>query len=351
VLSMTISLPSSKYSGGAQRVVFFRELVRRVEALPGVRAAGLVSHLPLAAGTLTTDFIVEGRIPLSTGEVPTAQLISVDAGYFRTLEIALVKGRAFVEGDAAERSPVAIVDEALARRFWPNQDPVGQHVRLGATIGADSAWRTIVGIAAAVRTTSLESTPRPAIYVPYYQTAWPTMSAVVRTAGEPARLAAAVRGEVLALDRSQPVYNVRTLEEVLSRTLASRRFQTMLLAGFAVAALALAVIGVYGVLAYAVAQRTRELGIRIALGARRRDVLAHVIRQAATLIGAGLLIGAAGALAGSRLLASLLFEVSPWDPAVFAGSVSLLAIAGLLASWAPARRATTVNPIVALRFD
>ena len=350
VLSMTISLPSSKYASGEQRILFFHDLMRRVEGLPGVRAAGLVSHLPLAAGALTTDFLVEGR-PQSAGERPVAQLTNVDGGYFRTMGIGVLRGRSFAEHDATERNPVVIIDDTMARRYWPNQDPLGQHVRLGGTIGADSAWREIVGVVARVRAASLELEPRPTIYVPSDQNAWPTMAAVVRTAGDPERLAGAVRAEVLALDPGQPVYNVRSLDQVLARGLAFRRFQTTLLGGFAVAAVGLAVIGVYGLLAFAVAQRTRELGIRVALGAQARDVVTFIIRHALALIGAGVLIGGAGALAASRLLTSILFGVSPWDPMVFVGSTVLLTIAGLVASYLPVRRATSVSPVVALRCD
>src|SRR2546427_5431146 len=240
------------------------------------------------------------------------------------MEIAVIKGRSFEEHDATARRPVVIVDDTLARRFWPNQNPIGQRLRLGATIGADAAWRTVVGVVSTVRSASLELERAPAIYVPYYQNAWPTMSVVVRTAGDPARFASLVRSEVLAVNRNQPVYNVRSLNQVLARGVAARRFQTLLLGAFAVAALALAVIGVYGLLEYAVARRTREFGIRGALGAQRRDVVAFVMRRALMLMGVGLVIGGACALAGTRLLTTILFEVSPWDPMIFVGSMATL---------------------------
>jgi len=351
VLSMTISLPNSRYTGGEQRAAFFQELVRRVEALPGIRSAGLVSHLPLAGGALSSDFIIEGLRPVSSGEVPTADLQNVDAGYFQTMGIRFLRGRPFAAGDAMNRSPVLIVDTLFASRFLPNRDAVGQRVRLGATIGADSAWREIVGVVSSVRSAGLEMQPRPTLYVPYYQNPWPTMSLVARTVSEPALLAGAVRGEIRALDRDQPVYNLRSLEQVLARALASRRFQTILLGGFAAAAVVLAVIGVYGLLAYAVAQRTRELGIRVALGAPRSHVLAVILRQAFRLIGAGLLIGGTAAMVSSRLLRNILFDVSPWDPVTFVGSALLLTIAGLVASYLPARRAANVDPLRALRGE
>ena len=351
VLSMTVSLANWRYPGGDQRAAFFQDLTRRVEALPGIRAAGLVSHLPLGAGALSSDFTIEGRAPMSSGEVPTAELRNVDARYFRTMGIRLLDGRAFADGDRSNRSPVVIVDEAFASRFLPGQDPLRQRVRLGTTTGADSRWRAIVGIVSSVRSASLEVDPKPTVYVPYTQNPWPTMNLVVSTVSDPLRSAASVRGAVQTLDPDQPVYNVRSLDQVLARALAARRLQTMLLGGFALTAIVLAVTGVYALLAFAVAERARELGIRIALGARRRDVLAVVIRHALTLTGAGLLIGLTGAMAGSRLLASILFQITPWDRVTFVGSAVLLTIAGLVASYVPARRAANVDPLHALRTE
>jgi putative ABC transport system permease protein len=351
VLSMTVSLPNWRYPGGDQRAAFFRDLTRHVEALPGIRAAGFVSHLPLAAGApgaLSSDFIIEGRAPMSSGEVPTVELRNVDAGYFRTMGIRLVGGRAFAD-DEGSREPVVIVDEAFVSRFLPNQDPLRQRLRVGATSGADLRWRQIVGIVSSVRSASLEIEPRPTVYVPYYQNPWPTMSLVVSTSSDPARFAGVVRGAVQALDRDQPVYNVRSLDQVLARAAAARRFQTTLLCGFAVTAVALAITGLYALLAFTVAQRTRELGIRVALGARRSDVLAFVIRHALELIAVGLFVGLGSAMAGSRLLTSILFEISPWDRVTFVGSAVLLTTTGLVASYLPARRAANADPARALR--
>ncbi|MEJ7809333.1 MAG: ABC transporter permease [Gemmatimonadaceae bacterium] len=351
VLSMTVSLPNSRYPGADQRAAFFQELTRRVEALRGIRSAGFVSHLPLAGNALSSDFTIEGRPPRSSGEVSRAQLVSTTPGYFRTMGTRVVRGRSFADGDRADGRPVVMVDEALARASWPGEDAIGRRVRLGATIGADTAWREIVGVVSSVRAASVEQSPEPTIYVPHAQNPWPTMSLVIHTATNPARFAGTVRAEVLGLDPDQPVYSVRSMEQVVGRALARRRFQTLLLGGFAASALLLAVVGVYGVLAYAVAQRTRELGIRVALGAQRYDVLAIILRQALTRIGAGLLIGGAAALAGSRVLTSVLFEVSPWDPAAFAGAVALLSAAGLVASYLPARRAAAVDPVSTLRRE
>jgi len=265
--------------------------------------------------------------------------------------IRLLGGREFADTDRADGSPVVIVDATFARHFLPNRDPVGTRVRLGNTIGADSAWREIVGVVSGVRSAGFEMPPAPTVYVPYAQNLWPTMSLVVRAEREPDGVAGSIRQEVRAVDSDLPLYNVRSLEQVLGRALAFRRFQTILLSGFAAAAVLLAIVGVYAALAYAVSERTRELGIRIALGAQRHHVVALIVRPALGLMGAGLVIGAFGAAAGSRVLSSVLFEISAWDPLTFAGSAILLAGTGLLASYLPARRAAHVDPIRALRGD
>jgi putative ABC transport system permease protein len=351
VATATVSLPGSKYPADTQRLAFFEDVVRRIGAVPGIRAAGLVSHLPLAGAGLSADVVIEGARPMSSGEVPAVELRNVDAGYFRAMGIRVLGGREFAGTDKAGGSPVVIVDATFARRFLPNREPVGTRVRLGTTIGADSGWREIVGVVSGVRSAGLETGPAPTVYVPYYQNPWPTMNLVVLTDSEPGALAGALRREVRALDRDLPLYNVRSLEQVLARVLAFRRFQTVLLSGFAAAAMFLAVIGVYAALAYAVSERTRELGIRIALGAQRRSILALIIRPALGLMGAGIIMGGIAAAVSSRFLSSVLFEIGAWDPATFAGSAVVLAGTGLLASYLPAHRAARVDPIRALRGE
>ena len=365
VATASLSLPGSKYTSGAQRLAFFDDVVRRIEAVPGVRSAGLVSHLPLAgagfhlsahktrAGDpgLSADVVIEGAPPMSSGEVSAVELRNTGAAYFRTMGIRLLGGREFADTDKAGASAVVIVDATFASRFLPNRDPVGTRVRLGGTIGADSSWREIVGVVSGVRSAGLEIPPAPTVYVPYAQNPWPTMSLVVRADAEPGAAAGWIRQEVRALDRDLALYNVRSLEQVLARVLAFQRFQTILLSGFAVAAVLLAVIGVYAALAYAVSERTREIGIRIALGAQRRSVLVLIMRPALGLIAAGLIAGGIGAAVSSRFLSSVLFEIGAWDPVTFMGSALLLAGTGLLASYLPARRAARVDPIRALRGD
>jgi putative ABC transport system permease protein len=277
--------------------------------------------------------------------------VNVSPGYFETLRITMVKGRPFTDGDRMGGAPVVIIDETLARRFFPQGDAVGKGLRLGATIGADTSRREIIGIAASVRSTSPEREPDPTIYVPYAQNPWPTMSLVVLTTGEPARLTNAVIDELRGLDPNQPVYSIRSLDQVVARTLASRRLQTLLMIGFAAAGFLIAIVGVYGMLAYAVVQRTRELGIRVALGAQRHEIIRHCLRRALPPVMVGLLAGLAAALTAAQLLRTLLFGVDPWDPVTFFGAPLLLASAALGACYLPARRAGNLSPLTALRHD
>jgi predicted permease len=331
--------------------LFFEDVVRRIEAAPAVRSAGLVSHLPLGGAGLSTDVVVDGARPMSPGEVPSVEMRNADAGYFRTMGIRVLGGREFAAADKDGRTPVVIVDSTFASRFLPDREAVGARIRLGITIGADSDWREIVGVVSGVRSAGLETAPAPTVYIPYAQSPWPTMSLVVRADQAPDAMAGLLRAEVRAVDRDLPLYNVRSLDQVLARVLAFRRFQTILLSGFAAAAALLAVIGVYAALAYAVRERTREMGIRLALGARRRNILALILQPALGLIGAGLLVGGIGAALGSRLLSAVLFEIGAWDPLTFAGSAILLAGTGLLASYLPARRAAPGDPNRALRGE
>ena len=348
VAAMTVSLPEPRYRDGGQKAAFFQDLVGRIEALPGVRAVGLASHLPLGTGPLMADFTPSDRAATAPGETPRAQLIAVSSGYFATLGIRLLRGRQFDQGDRAGAPPVVIVDASLARQVWPGADPIGRRIRVGAALGADTALREVVGVVDGVRTLSLERQPEPVIYLPHAQNPWPTMNLVVQAGAPATMLFDLVAAQVRALDPGQPVYNPRALEQTVDRALAYRRFQTTLLGAFALTALLLSVIGVYGVLAFGVAQRTRELGIRVALGATSRGILLSVLGQAVARMGAGLLIGGAGALAAGRVLRGMLYQVSPADPTTFAGAALMLLAAGMIAGYLPARRATRVDPMEAL---
>ena len=349
-LSMTVSLANSRYPTEAQRIAFFDGLRSRVAALHGVRGAGFASHPPLAGTGLSTDFTIEGRVP-PHAETPSAKLVNVTQGYFEAMGIPVSRGRAFGPDDRAGNPKVLLVDETLARRFWPDGSAIGRRVSIGATLGADTAWREIVGIVGAVRSTSPEQEPEPTLYVPHAQQGWPTMTLVVRTEGAPERLERTVIGVLRSLDADQPVYGVRTLSQVLGRALGSRRLQALLMAGFAAAAFVLALIGVYGMLAYAVARRTRELGIRLALGAGREEIVRHCLARVVWPILAGLLLGAGTALVGARLVRALLFAVDPWDPATFLGVFAVVGTGSLLVSSVPALRASRLDPAMALRHD
>jgi putative ABC transport system permease protein len=355
VLSVTVSLPTDRYPAPDQRLEFFRELTDRVQVRNGVTSVGLVSSLPLSrsaggAGPLA-ELKVEGDGLQSAAQVPRANLVAATSDYFHSLRIRLLRGRLFSPDDKMQRRPVAIIDEGLAERIWPRSMSTPPRIRIGTSLGADTAWREVVGVVNGVKATSVERDPEPTVYLPYAQTAWPTMALVARTVSDPASYAAAVRRDVLDLDPSEPVYNVRSLEQVVDRALAARRFQTLLFTGFALIALLLAVVGVYGLLSFSIAQRTRELAIRVALGAQARHVKRIVIRQAAVRVGLGLTMGLMLTPVTSNFVRSFLFEVNPWDLHAMTIAVFLLVSAGLLASYVPARRAAMADPLIALKRE
>ena len=315
VLTLRVPLPAERYPKASQMHAFFRELVDRVRQLPGVDAAGAVSGLPLSgvgfSGTTTVD---TQSVPFEK-TTPEADQRPATDGYFEAMGIGLVRGRYFDQRDREDSAPVAIIDQTMAQTFWPNQDPIGQRIRQGGRQSANP-WRTIVGVVRHVRYRTLESPSRVEFYWPYAQTSFAlgNMSLALHTAGDPRLLAAAVEREVRAIDADQPVSHVRTMAELVSESMARRRLSTFLLAIFAGAALLLASLGIYGVVSYSVAQRSHELGIRMALGASTLDVLRLVLSQGVGLAATGILIGMAGSLAATRLLSSLLFQVTHPTP-------------------------------------
>src|SRR5919198_189749 len=374
VLTMRVSLSDAKYplplnvnSPPPAAVGFYDQLLERVRGLPGVQAAGVSTILPLGAGNGWGKlFSVEGHpAPASIDQVPNVRFALVSPDYFRALGVAVRGGRAFDEHDTEKSQPVAIINETAARRFFPDEDPLGKTVWLGPPEnllpppppGEDNHFvrRTVVGVVADMKGSNLSSAAKPEVYAPYSQNkreGWNNnFMLAVRAGGEPKELLPAIRAQVRALDPEQPLTDVATMEERLGRSLSQQRFTTLLLGLFAGVALLLAAVGVYGVMSYAVAQRTHEIGIRMALGARGRDVLRLVVRHGMLLTLAGVGAGVACALALTRVMSSLLYGVSATDPRTFAGVPVLMALVALAACLAPARRATRVDPMVALRYE
>jgi putative ABC transport system permease protein len=347
VLTLRVELDPQRYPGSEAQSAYFQDLSRRLRALPGVAAVTWGDSLPLTDFTMIVRGLqAEGRPPIEPEQQPEVAVTSVGPDYFSTLGIRLVRGRGFTERDAAGAAPVAVISQSMARKFWGGEDPVGRRLRRGR----QRDWATVIGVAADVKHEGLEAaSPRVQMYQPFLQEPRPFSFFAVRTRSDPAALARSVRAEVLAFDRNVPVYDLSTLRERLADSVADRRFNLTLLGLFALLALALAGVGLYGVLAYAVAERTHEIGIRMALGAERRRVLALILRQGLTLAGAGIAIGLPVSLLLGGVLRSSLFGITAADPAVLTIiPASLLAVA-LLAAWLPARRATRVEPIVALR--
>ena len=356
LLTMSIVLPREKYPDYQRRAAFYDEMVSRVEALPGVKSAAVTNWIPLVLQGDSITFGVEGRpdpAP-SQGKRPAVVTRAVHPHYFRTMGIRLLQGRALDERDRADTPNVAVISETMARKHFAGEDPVGRRITPGAadSTNADD-WITVVGVAQDVRQVELGAEPKPQMYVPYAQgwSAFAPRYLIVSTNVEPLSLASAVRGAVWSIDRDQPVADVRTMREVLSASLARQRFSTLLLGVFAAVALLLASVGIYGVMSYSVAQRTHEIGIRMALGAQRGDVLRLAVGQGMKLILVGIGLGLVAAFALTRVMESLLFGVSATDPVTFAAISLVLVFAGLLASYVPARRATKVDPMIALRYE
>ncbi|MEJ2009499.1 MAG: ABC transporter permease [Acidobacteriota bacterium] len=350
VLTMHVALPEKRYSTSEQRQTFYHEILDRIDRLPGVEAAGATVALPISGqgGSGTTTIDTQEVPPDKT--FPEADWRPVTPGYFKAIGMTLVRGRFFTDADTSHSAPVAIIDDSLARTFFRHENPIGKRLRLGGS-GSKAPWMTIVGVVAHVRYRSLEAPSRVQVYWPEAQMPSGSMSLAIRTSVSPLSLVPAVEKAILSVDPNQPVYDVRTMEQLRSEWL-SQRFLSLLLVGlFAGIALALAAVGIYGVMAYSVTRRTHEIGVRMALGAERRDVLRLVIGQGLKLALIGVCVGVAAALALTRFLASLLYGVKPTDPLTFvAVSLVLIAVA-LAACYIPARRATRVDPMEALRYE
>ena len=349
VLALDIPLSRAKYTKPEQRAAAFEELIARTKTIPGVRDASVVSNVPLTDFDVELSFQIEGRPPYKLGEENVSDYTVVGNDYFRTMSIALRRGRVFTNQDTANSPKVIVVSDAFAGRYFPNEDPVGQRIIFD---GPTPIPREIVGVVADVRRNGLDVAVQPEMYVSHVQKPERRLNLVIRSETQDAsQLTQAARAEIKAFDSNQIIWRAQTLEDLLSTSVAPRRFNMLLLGVFAGVAVVLAAVGLYGVMSYSVSWRTHEIGIRMALGAERADVLRLVVRQGMTMTLIGLALGLIGAFLLSRVIAGLLYGVSATDPLTFAGvSIVLLAVA-LLACLLPARRATRVNPIVALRAE
>ena len=345
LLTMKIALPPARYAREAQ-TAFYDKLVTEVGTVPGVRAAAVASALP-ANPVRFSPALPEGQPPVPVAERPIFSLEMISPGYAGAMRIPLLAGREFTRRDDAHAPLTVLVNESLARRYWPEQNPLGKHI----TLGRMTQPAEVVGVLGDVRNVDLAADVKPEIYLPFTQFPWPAMSLIVRTAGHPQSFAGAVRARVLAIDLDQPVTAVRGMDEVLETAAAQPRFTTALLGALSAMAFLLAMVGIYGVIAHSVAERTPEMGIRIALGAERADILRLVLRQGLALALSGIAIGLGASLALTRLLGSLLYRVSVTDPLTFAAGAVAFAVVALLACYVPARRATRVDPMVALRYE
>ena len=350
MLTMHLSLPGTKYSEAPQRANFYKQLINDVRSLPGVQSVGAVSVLPLSGGGSSGSFRIEGRDVPQGQSLPHGARWAATPDYFKTMGIPLIRGRYFEERDTAESLPVAIIDQSLAQKYWPKEDPVGKRISFEGPAN-NRLWREVIGIVGHVKHTDLEGESRAQYYMPHQQRPQGGMAIVIRTPSDPNLLAGSVRGVVKAADSELPIFRVRTMEQFVADSMTQRKFALLLICVFACLALLLSAIGLYGVMAYSVTQRTHELGLRMALGAQASDVLKLVVKQGMLLAVVGLALGVVGAIFLSRLMKTMLFNVSATDPLVFVGIALTLAAVALLACFIPARRATKVDPMVALRYE
>ena len=349
VLTLRLSLPGSQYNSAAKIAGFYDAALPRIASLPGVEHAAAAFQTPFTSGGDDSLFHIRSRVTNANDPAPHADYAYVSSDYFKAMGLPILKGRDFQPSDMRARNyfapnSVAIIDEELAKRFWPNGDALGG----GISWSAEGPWATVVGICATAQLKDLTEESKGTFYLPSY---FQSSTIVVRTSTDPRSLAGAIKNEILAVDKNQPVYDVKLMNERVASTLETRRFAVLLLTIFSGFALLLAAIGLYGVLAFMVSQRTREIGIHIALGAQRSNVMKMVVRQGMILVGVGVTLGVAGAYVATRVIESLLFEVSPRDPLTYGVIALLLVVVGLAACYIPARRATRVDPLVALRSE
>jgi len=350
VLTTRIAVSSAEYSDD-RLVGFYEELISRVQSLPGVQAAGFGNSLPPDILEITDSFSIEGRPWPREESAPVGPVLFVSPGYFPTLGIPLIRGRNFNHQDRLNSPPVTLINETFARRYFPNDDPIGKRIKVGGPERPSAPWMEIVGIVGDTKYSSLGGAFEPARYQAFTQVAWNGLHLVVKTSDDPLRLVPALRQEVARLDKDVPLDRVRTMDDAMQQAVSEPRFRTLLLTTFAGLALVLAAIGIYGVMSYAVTRRTREIGIRLSLGARRRDVLKLVMADGLTLGAVGIGLGLLGAVAGTRVLKTQLFEVTPTDPATFLILSIFLFLVASIACYVPAYRATRVDPLITLKYE
>jgi putative ABC transport system permease protein len=354
LLTFEVSLPSAPYKDDAAVRRFYDALVQKLEAVPGVRSVGLTVSLPPNLLQVTDNFMVDGQVLPPNQSAPVGPVVMASDALFRTLGVPLIRGRVFDARDEAGGAPTVIVNDALARKYLNRGSAVGRHLKIGGPerpIGPKNPWMEIVGVVGDIKYSGLEAAPEPTYYMPYRQNPWNGQFVVIRTTSDPAALGSAAREAVAALDKDLPVARLRTMADVMTASVAPPKFRTVLVTIFALVGLLLAAIGIYGVMAYAVTERTHELGVRIALGADRGDVVRLVLGEALVLAAAGVAVGLAGAFATTRLIQSLLFRVTTTDATTFAGISALLFLTALAASYLPTRRALGVDPMIALRYE
>jgi putative ABC transport system permease protein len=349
VLTVRVSLPLAKYKEDAQRTRFFQQAIERVGELPGVQAAGAISFLPFAGPGAGTGFTIVGQPPPAAGQMPVIDVRVCDNGFFSTMHVPLLRGRFFTDREMREPSHVVIVNETLVREHFPNEDPLGK--QLVIEMSDNPPPTTIVGVVGDLRYVDLVTRPRAMSYWPHPELTYSGMTLTIRTAGDPLAVAPAVEGAIHGIDKDQPVADVRTMDQWIAKSLGQARFNALLLGVFAAVALLLASLGIYGVMSYAVSQRTSEIGVRLALGADERAILRLIVGNGVALTAAGLAIGVVIAFALSRTMSSLLYETSGSDPVTFGGVVVTLGAVAVLASYLPARRASHITPTEALRYQ
>src|SRR5262249_47948705 len=350
VLTMRINLPEPKYKEASTIASFYEQTLARMAAVPGVESAAVVTSVPYGNGGSSRPFSIQDRPAPEPGMLPIARLQTISPNYFQLMHVPLLKGREFSDFDGPDSMQVAVISETMARRYWPGEDPLGKRLKIGEP-DSKNPWMTVVGIAKDVKYDWFLREDRPALYVAYRQAPLPYSYFAVRASGDPLKLAAAVRDKVASVDAAQPLYDIRTLEKVITNSILGLAYVAVMMGVLGGIALFLSSVGVYGLISYSVTERTHEIGLRMALGARQGEVLRMVVGRGLLLTSSGLVIGLPISILLARLLSSLVFGISSTDMLTFGGVSVVLVSVALLASYIPAHRATRVDPMVALRCE